>query len=515
MVLVSLDGGSRMSGKLIDYSDGMYHVQTSLAAVSAPVGSVTCEGPGCPTFELAAFKSDEPAGEEVETEAALPAPTRLPADLVMVGSDNLGEDLMPLIMEPFAEVLDARLSEANEFPDYIAQYIFTPNDGGDPFVLEVESTSSGPGLERLIAGTTDIAMSSRGAEPDEVAALAAQGRGNLLDVSQEYVVAVDSVVMIVHPDNPVDALSRRQLAGIYSGQIRNWAQVGGPNLEIVPVARPGGSARRNFETWAFRYRPDPSDNTVIVDGGKKLTRYVMETPGAIGYSISDNVLDSKPIDLILDCGVRTDASPFKSKAEEYLMGRRIRLYIDNQNPNPTVRQMTNLMISPEVDDEVDESGYYSLGIVGDPQGQARLLDAAVIGQPQRISRAVQNRIVRELSGAERLSLTFRFPTARWNFDSKALRDLDRLVEYLGRPGNRDREFIFVGFADARGDYNYNVQLSLNRANEVLSKVRAHPGGRDLGRTRMSVLGYGEAAPVGCNDNQVGLAHNRRVEVWVR
>lgn len=49
--------------------------------------------------------------------------------------------------------------------------------------------------------------------------------------------AVDGLVFIVNADNPVDNLTTEQVRKIYSGEITNWSQVGGDDLEIVPFQR--------------------------------------------------------------------------------------------------------------------------------------------------------------------------------------------------------------------------------------------------------------------------------------
>ncbi len=512
VTLDALSGNSTVTGTMIDFADGVFLIQTVAAVMRVPADSVTCAGPGCPTLEVI-MPASESQPEAVVAEET--PPVRLPADLVMVGSDNVGEDLMPLVMEPLAELWGANVSDPIELPDDIAQYIFTPIGGGDPFVMEVESNDSEIGFDRLVEGTADIAMASGPPTQSQINALAAQGRGNLLDPSQEYIIGVDSVLMTVHNTNPVDALSRQQLVSIYTDQTRNWSQVGGPNLTIMPGARDGGSARRNFENWAFGQERDLSPGTFELDRGRDMRNFVQDNQGAIGYSISDNIGDTKPIDLILDCGVVTEATPFKSKAEEYLLGRRIRLYVDNQNPKPEVRQLVNFMISPAADEYVDESGYFSLGIIEDDRALARLTDAALIGQPADIGRSVQREVATQLRGASRLSLTFRFPTDEFALDSKALRDLDRLVNYMARPKNARREFIFVGFADSVGPYVYNIQLSRNRAEQVLQRARIHPNAGPLRGVNLSAVGLSEAAPVSCNDNAYGRSRNRRVEVWVR
>jgi phosphate transport system substrate-binding protein len=47
-------------------------------------------------------------------------------------------------------------------------------------------------------------------------------------------VAIDGIAIAVHPDLPVSGLTITQLKDIYTGKIRNWRQVSGPNLAIIP-----------------------------------------------------------------------------------------------------------------------------------------------------------------------------------------------------------------------------------------------------------------------------------------
>ena len=47
--------------------------------------------------------------------------------------------------------------------------------------------------------------------------------------------AVDALVFVVNADNPVDSLTVEQVQKIYTGEITNWPEVGGDNLEIVDL----------------------------------------------------------------------------------------------------------------------------------------------------------------------------------------------------------------------------------------------------------------------------------------
>lgn len=49
--------------------------------------------------------------------------------------------------------------------------------------------------------------------------------------------ANDALVFMVNEDNPVESLTAEQLRGIYTGEITNWSEVGGADMEIVPFQR--------------------------------------------------------------------------------------------------------------------------------------------------------------------------------------------------------------------------------------------------------------------------------------
>ena len=62
----------------------------------------------------------------------------------------------------------------------------------------------------------------------------------MIDRQAEAVVAHDALVAVVAPGNATDSLTREQLAGILSGEITDWAELGGPGGEIRLVGLPAG-----------------------------------------------------------------------------------------------------------------------------------------------------------------------------------------------------------------------------------------------------------------------------------
>jgi len=113
-----------------------------------------------------------------------------------------------------------------------------------------------------------------------------------------------------------------------------------------------------------------------------------------------------------------------------------------------------------------------------------------------------------VAGAERLSFDFRFESGTGNPDTKAQRDLGRLVAYMGKAG-RGRSLLLAGFADGVGAADSNLQLSQARADVIAGALRSR--GIDV----LDVRGFGSAIPVASNDTPAGRERNRRVEVWLK
>ena len=113
-----------------------------------------------------------------------------------------------------------------------------------------------------------------------------------------------------------------------------------------------------------------------------------------------------------------------------------------------------------------------------------------------------------VTGATRLSINFRFKTGSAQLDNKALKDLERLVRFVGSPMNRGRHVVLAGFTDMQGNDATNQTLSKQRA-DVVAMLLANRG-----VTPPTVASFGSALPVAANDNEVGRARNRRVEVWL-
>lgn len=93
----------------------------------------------------------------------------------------------------------------------------------------------------------------------------------------------DGIAIIVHPDNPVRALSSQQLREIYQGYIANWRDLGGEDREIIVISREDGSGTRaEFEEQVMGVRRT-TQAAQIAPSSAAVIEIVARQPGCIGY----------------------------------------------------------------------------------------------------------------------------------------------------------------------------------------------------------------------------------------
>ena len=107
-----------------------------------------------------------------------------------------------------------------------------------------------PGVRALVAGEADVGAASRPLLPDEVRAI--HDRFGTLGV--RFLVAEDALSVYVNDANPVTGLTTDQLAGIFSGRIRGWAEVGVQTgqIAVVVCAHRAPEATGSFEITCCR-----------------------------------------------------------------------------------------------------------------------------------------------------------------------------------------------------------------------------------------------------------------------
>jgi len=145
--------------------------------------------------------------------------------------------------------------------------------------VTVSESGSGNGAKSLINGTCQIADMSRFMKEKEFKAATEKG---VMPVA--HVVALDGLPVLVHPSNPVKGLTIEQIRDIYLGKIKNWKEVGGPNLKIVKISRDTNSGTyETFEKLVMKKQKLAKDVEYVGSNGAARQR-VQKTKGAISYA---------------------------------------------------------------------------------------------------------------------------------------------------------------------------------------------------------------------------------------
>jgi phosphate transport system substrate-binding protein len=215
--------------------------------------------------------------------------------------------------------------------------------------ITVSESGSGNGAKSLINGSCQVATMSRIMKQNEYEAAV---HSEVLPIS--YVVALDGIAMIVHPGNPVKALTMEQIKSIYIGKIKNWNQLGGPNVPLVIISRDTNSG--TYETFETRVMKGEkiAKNCEYVGSNGAIRQRVQSTPAAIGYvgiGFIDNTVKALPVNNVMP-------SPETVKDGSYPIGRPLYMYT---NDFPTMGSdlylFVNLYLTKKGQEIIEETGF--------------------------------------------------------------------------------------------------------------------------------------------------------------
>lgn len=494
ITLRSTDGTINVGGQFVDFSDDTFIIRTALGDLRIAADSVICEGAACPTFE------------------------NVTAGVTIAGSNAIGVGLMPLLMSGYASSLGADPQVTNvSATETLVSMVGDDGFGDEIASYLIASTGDDSAFQSLLDGSANIGMSTRRITPDEARALRDTGSGSMVSPDQERIIAVDSMVVVTHASNPVEALTQEQLQGIFSGQITNWSELGGTDRSITVITHPEGSASYEyFMSFLFGdERPDFRPQAIAADD-QAMSNVMFHDLNAIGYLGYAFQRGAKPLNLFNECGITTTPDAFSAKTEEYTLSRRMYLYNRSDNLTEEMQSFLDFAISDTADSVIGKSGFIDLGVERRGQGTEDPRYVALTNEAAQYDIGFEGEVIAEMlekmENFDRLSTTFRFRLGSSQIDERGRLDLQRLIEYL-QDAPAGTTLTFVGFTDDVGAFEGNRVLAVERAEAVLDEIRQIAGDQ-LNNVEMAATGFGEIAPSACNITERGRAINRRVEVWI-
>jgi phosphate transport system substrate-binding protein len=204
--------------------------------------------------------------------------------------------------------------------------------------VEVQGGGSGRGIDDALAGRADIGMCSR----------ALTGREkNLFG----FPIARDGVCLILHRDNPIAALTNRQIVDIHTGKLTNWRLAGGRDAPIA-VLNPAStySSTELFTTFFNIKYSDIKAQQLVGDNPTRITA-VAANPNAISYvSVGEaqrRVLGGAPIKLMPVDGVAATSGNIRTG--NFPISRPLTL-VTRGLPTGLVKQFIEFSLSSQVSD---------------------------------------------------------------------------------------------------------------------------------------------------------------------
>jgi phosphate transport system substrate-binding protein len=223
--------------------------------------------------------------------------------------------------------------------------------------IQVTGGGTGTGFAALQNQQTDLCNASRKIKPKEVeTCIKAFGRR-----PTEYRVALDGLSVYVHADNPVGELSLEQLEAIFTGKIRNWKEVGGPDAEIILYSRENNSGTYEFFKEHVLQGKDFAAHAQTMPGTAAVLQAVSRARHGIGYGGAAYGVGAKHLRIR-----KTANDPAIEPTEEnvvngsYPISRYLYIYVNPALDKGPVADYLKWIRSDAGQAVVKEVGYYPL-----------------------------------------------------------------------------------------------------------------------------------------------------------
>lgn len=409
------------------------------------------------------------------------------------GSNTIGAQLAPALAEAFLKQLGAKdvRSVPGTEPEETLESGVLPGEA-KPQVISIRSHGSATAFTDLATDKCDIGLASRKIRSDEAQSLSALG--DLTSPSSEHILALDGVAIIVNGDNAIESLTKDQVAKIFSGEITNWTQLLVPGGPIKVYARDDRSGTfDSFKSLVLVNNP-LTPNAVRFEDSNQLSAAVARDRNGIGFIGLAYVKNAKALAIS-----ESDATPLVPNrltvaTEDYILSRRLYLYTPAKPANPWVAKFVEFALARAGQDVVDGHGFIA---------------QTVQKENQPVAQTAPSEYKTLTTGAERLSLNFRFRRGGKELDNKARLDLDRVADFVTGLKLSGQNLMLFGFADTDDGGKPGSDISTQRADAVAEQLKRR------GVSPSVVKGFGAILPVASSSTDDGKDKNRRVEIWLK
>lgn len=493
VTLRSSDGSTEITGTLTSFDEDTYFLETGFGELQIAAGDNICIGDSCPRSRVDA------------------------KDVAIAASDELSDELLRGLLEGFAQFKDVEVTD--ETGDKGGKtLLFTASDGEELANVTLAPNTSTGAFQSLISGEADLAATTRSVRDEERLSLIGANADDTQQASAETVLALDALSIVVSPSNRVRAISEADIAGIFSGEITDWAQLGdapGP-INLYVRASESGTATVFDDLVMDPVGAEVSPTATVMPTDEAISQAVTTDPLGIGYTSYSTQQGAKALAVRGACGIQTPVNDFTIKTEEYPLTRRIYMYRPQSLIPQPATDFVDFVKSNAAQDIVKRSGYISQDVTSlsvNEQG-LRFVSTMLPSDADVTFEEVQDMLT-NLVSAERLSLTFRFQPGSTRLDTRSETDAERLAELIEQGVFDNKEILIIGFSDSIGEGDINLNLSAARARQVRDSILDEVKSAAGENLQIKTIGYGEMSPLGCNETIQGRKINRRVEIWTK
>jgi len=472
VTLTSRDGGVAVTGTLLDFDGEVYRVDTAFGQLTLDGTGVDCKGEACP--DASAFV----------------------AELDIAGPDALMSRLLPELLAGFAA------SEGFILEKQGATYLLRDRETGrDAARFSMSSQSDADAVFGLNEKSRGLALTRGMPEWDRTGS--ADGRTH-------HVVALDAIAPMVDGSNPIDGVTAKEFGEILSGEITEWSAVGGDEMPIVLTAPPAGSVE-------YEILQASGISSAISGTGDAVQKTSDTDPFALALRPISDARTARALEIRGPCGIALVPDDASLKTELYPLTMPVYLTHSGRRLPRIARDFIAFARSDAVHPLVRSAGYVDQSIERIPfSAQGARLATVILTGADAAGLAEVQRMVSDLSEFDRLTMSFRFRDGSIRLDAHSASNVRVLADALDQGVFDDHDVIIAGFSDGVGDAGSNLRLSRQRSRAVrdLLLLEVTPPA-DRWRDPLVAKGYGEAAPIACDEVEWGRQLNRRVEIWVR
>lgn len=494
VTLTSQDGDVEITGTLLGFDGEFYRVETQYGELTVDGSGVQCEGPGCPNL------------------------SGYVAEVSFSGSSTMAEVLLPALVEGFAS-RNGLKAERTQLDNTHFQYSLM---GAETQVtvarFTFRVTNTDEGFADLLANEADVVMALREIRPQERQRAYEAGMGDMTDARRSRVLALDAMVPVVAPENPVRRISTSQIVQVLAGELTNWSDLGGPDAPItVHLPDSGSGLAQAVEDKLLR----PGKRAIAADvqrhdRSSALASAIASDPFAIGLASFAEIEPAQPLTLTGSCGFSLAASRRTVKTEDYPLNSPMFLYLPARRLPKVAREFLSYVNSPAAQLVIRRSGFVDQAPELIPvNAQGDRFANAILSGGQGVDLNELQRMMHTLESMKRLSLSFRFETGSARPDAQSRSNVLQLARAIESGVYDTKRLMFVGFSDGEGPASGNQRIALARAEAVRKAVLSAAETVDAEHMQIEVAAFGEAMPMACDDSDWGRKVNRRVEVWVQ